>query len=176
MGLARLWSIFNEDSADLLPTADVARIKNSFVEYFGDGHDQPVVKIPLEIVKVGTRLEIIPFQEYQAVGEDEQGRNQEQQAAQRPAPAALRLQANDQRQVIALLQRNQRANDEQFDAIRGTLQRHFEFHQEQYNRIVANQRRYGGSIHSAMARRDRNRQLANNRNANAAAAQAQGQG
>ena len=87
MGLARHWGVFNAETADLLPLADVDRIKREFVGLFGN-HDQPVVKIPLEIVKVGTRLDIIPYQEHQAGGQVA-GSNEEQAQRQHhlwPAP------------------------------------------------------------------------------------------
>jgi hypothetical protein len=55
-GPSKTWGVFNAETADLLPLAMMlTRIKTDFVSYFGN-HDQLVVKVTLEIVKVGTRL------------------------------------------------------------------------------------------------------------------------
>jgi hypothetical protein len=69
MGLARLWSIFDPNASELLPVNDVTRIRDSFKDYFGD-HEEPVVKVHLEVIKIGTRLSIVPFEVHQTGGQE----------------------------------------------------------------------------------------------------------
>jgi len=101
LALARLWAVFNNETTNLLPAPDVARIRHSFGECHGTDHDQPVSKTQLEVVKVA---EIIPIN---PMGQQHQ-QQQEQQG--------VLHQANDNRQLLALVQR---MGSEQHRAVSG---------------------------------------------------------
>jgi len=107
LGLARLWGVYDEDVAALLCPTDVATIKASFGECFGDIDGNPVKKVQLEVLRVGTRLEIMP-----AVQQDNTQPQQQQHA--------LAPQNNDNRQIIAYLQRIEKNQQEQFQLIRNS--------------------------------------------------------
>jgi len=149
LALARPWAMFNNETTNLLPVPDVARIRHSFGEHRGMDHDQPVSKMLLEVAKVGTRLEIIPIN---PMGQQHQ-QQQEQQG--------VSLQANDNRQLLAPVQRMNRNNAEQFQAIRAEQTAQRQWMQQQFSQVNTNQRRCGGTIERASARQHPQRQQAN---------------
>ena len=140
MGLARLWGVFNNDVAALLPAGDVERIRTSYRELYADDDDVPVVKVALEVVQVGTRVELISVPEAPVEQQQQDG--------------AIALQANDTRQLLAAVQRLERTTNEQFALVRQEQQAFRQWSCHQFQRINNNQRRFGGSIESAMARRN----------------------
>jgi len=146
MGLARLWGIYHADVAALLDPTDVARIKASFGEHYGDIDSNPVRKIKMEVLRVGTRLMIIPAV---ASNNQEQPQGQQQQLA---------LQNNDNRQIIAYLQRIEENQQEQFQLVRNSQQELKEWLEQQVQLIINNQRRFGGTIEGTFARNQPRRQ------------------
>jgi len=54
LGLAQLWSNYNEDVAALLSATDIAQIKAHFGGHHGDVDGNPVIKIQLEVLRVRT--------------------------------------------------------------------------------------------------------------------------
>jgi len=142
LGLARLWGIYNEDVAALPSPTDVARIKASFGEHFGDIDGNPVKKVKLEVLRVGTRLEIIPAVET----------NQQPQQQQ-----ALAHQNNDNRQIIAYLQRIEENQQEQFQLIRNSQAEQKQWLEQQVQLIINNQRRFGGTTEGSFARQQPDR-------------------
>lgn len=140
--LAWLWGIYNEDVVALLPATDVARIRASFGEYCGDVEGNPVRKIKLEVLRVGTRLQIVP-----AVDINDQPQQQQQ----------LALQNNDNRQIMAYLQRIEENQQEQFQLIRNAQADQQTWLEKQVQLIINNQRRFGGTIEGSFARNQPNR-------------------
>ena len=138
LGLARLHAVFHSEMSKLLPAEDVARIKHSFGEYYGDVEGNPVEKIGLEIVRVGTRLEIIPHNNV----------NPQQQ----PNDAAATLQASDNRQILAAVLRMERNQEAQLQAIRNEQNAQRQWMEQHFQRVLVNQRKYGGTIESGLAR------------------------
>jgi len=150
LGLARLWGVYNEDVAALLSPTDVARIRASFGEYYGDIDGNPVSKVRLEVVRVGTRLEIIPA----AV-------NNNNNSQEHPQQQQLAMQSNDNRQMLAYLQRIEENQQEQFQLIRNAQVEQRQWLEQQIQLLINNQRRFGGTIEGAFARNQpRRRQLA----------------
>lgn len=105
MGLARLWSVYHDDVAEMLPLLDVTRIKEKFGDYFGDIDGNPVSKIPIEVIRSGDPPQTHIVEVNMNGGE----------AAQLPVGAQLEAYTN--RQVIANLQRLERDLNEQLTQI-----------------------------------------------------------
>lgn len=150
VGLARLWSMFDADASDYLPLQDVARIKHSFGEYFGD-EEEPVIKVPIEVVRVGMRCDFV-----------EVSTNNAPDNGQQPQVAAgLALQQHDMRQLTAAVQQMNRNLEEHLQNVRAEQLAFRTWTEQQFNKVVTNQRRFGGTIEGAMARQNPRRQQLN---------------
>jgi len=139
LALARLWSVFDDNASQLLPEVDVARIRHSF-QGGPDLVGNPVLKTSLEILRVGGRLQTI----------DASAQQQQQQGA--AAAAAQMLRGADTTQLLAYIQRMETRHDQQLQAIRSEQLAFRQWAAEQFQLVISNQRRFGGTIQQSMSR------------------------
>jgi len=145
LALARLWSVFDEGASQLLPEADVARIRHSFQ---GDCEGNPVLKKPLETLRVGGRLQIVDV----TLEQQQQQQQLQQTGAQ---SAAQMLRGADNATLLAYIQRMETNFQQQLQAVRSEQLASRQFNKEQFNLIIANQRRFGGTTPQALSRANR---------------------
>jgi len=125
----------------------VTTTKNSFGELFGDIDGNPVTKIKMEVLRVGTRLEIVPAATTTTT-------NNQPQAER----ATLALHEHENRQMLACLQQICTHQQEQFQLIRNEQADQREWLRQQVQLVLNNQRRFGGTAEGSMARQNPRRQ------------------
>lgn len=157
LALARLWSVFDEGASQLLPEADVARIRHSFQ---GDCEGNPVLKKPLETLRVGGRLQIVDV----TLEQQQQQQQLQQTGAQ---SAAQMLRGADNATLLAYIQRMETNFQQQLQAVRSEQLASRQFNKEQFNLIIANQRRFGGTTPQALSRANPQQQQHRRRHAGA---------
>jgi len=143
LALARLWSVFDDEASQPLPDADVARIRHSFPggqELQGN----PVLKKPLEILRVGGRLQMVDLSLEQ----------QEGQQQQQGASAAQMLRGADDAQLLACIQRMETRHDQQLQATRSEQLAFRQCCKQQFDLLLTNQTRFGGTTQQSLSRGD----------------------
>ena len=103
-----------------------------------------MLKKPLEILRVGGRLQIVDVSLQQQEG-------QQQQAA---ASTAQMLRGADNATLLACIQRMETRHDQQLQAIRSEQLAFRQWAGDQFRLVIANQTRFGGTIQQAMTRGD----------------------
>jgi hypothetical protein len=151
LALAKLWAVFDETASQDLPLVQVERIKHSFTQNFGERETNPVVKVILEILNVNGRLQIVPVANANANNETADGTNQGQQQQEHEPQGHGRGNA----QLMALLQHQHQETLQRLDVMQADAVSQRAWMQQMFNRVITNQRRYGGTVHSAMARSNR---------------------
>lgn len=152
MALAKLWAVFDETAAEDMPLVEVERIKHSFAMNFGERDTNPVVKVLLEVLNVNGRLQVVPVANVNANNNNNQP-NGDAQGQQQQQPQQGQQQANGQ--LMAYMQHQQQENLQRFDMIQAEQQATRAWMQQMFDRVITNQRRYGGTVYSALARGDR---------------------
>jgi len=142
LGAARLWSAFDDEASLLLPQDDVARIRHSFQ---GDIEGNPVTKTPLEIMRVGGRLQIVD------VSLERQQQQQEPTGGQN---AAQMLRGADNATLLACMQCMEASHNQQPHAMRAEQLAHRQWSKQQFDLLIANQQRFGGTTPQALSRQD----------------------
>jgi hypothetical protein len=122
-------------------------------------------KVPLQVINVNDRLDIIE----QGAGNGNNGGAGNLGGAVQVAAVGGRTDG----EVLAYIQRMQQGFDNHLQAIRNEQTNFRQWATEQFSRVVRAQRRYGGTIPSALVRQDRGEQARRNRHETAAAIQAQ---
>ena len=163
LGLAMLHAVFDVNVSEFLPAIDVDRIRTNFVRVHGEVDGNPVIKVPLRILGNDGDLDIVEVRQ----GEQQQQQQQQQQQGQQQ-----HHQTTDPAATIAYMQRMERNMKQELRAIRSEQTAARAWMKEQFDRVVSNQRRFGGTIGQALARQHQGRQA---RNRQHAAAQAQQQ-
>jgi hypothetical protein len=152
MGLAKLWAVFDTTASEELPLSECERIKHSFGVAFGARETNPVAKVALEVLNVNARLQIVAVATANNNNDAAAGQPQQQQQQEVQQPA--RAQGNSNAQLLAYIQHVEQGIMQRFDMIHAEQQAQRAWHNQMYDRIITNQRRYGGTIYSAMARGD----------------------
>jgi hypothetical protein len=141
-----LMSTASED----MPLAEVERIKHNFEMNFVERVANPVVKVLLEVLNVNERLQVVP-----AANNNENlpnGAKQVQQQHQQ-SPQQQQLQGQQaNRQLLAYIQHVQQENLQWFDMIQAEQQATRAWMQQMFDRVITNQRHYGGTVYSSLAR------------------------
>jgi hypothetical protein len=156
--LAKLWAVFDETAAEDLPLAEVERIKHSFAQNFGERDGNPVVKIQLEIMNVNGNLQVVAS----AANTNDRidtNNNANDAINAGPQPQAQPQQQQQQRgavtQILSLVQHNHQESIQRFELMQAEIVAQRAWMQQMFDRVITNQRRYGGTVHSAFARSNR---------------------
>jgi hypothetical protein len=154
MALAKLWAAFDDQACEELPLNEVGRIREEFNQAYGaiEGGN-PVTKVRLQVLNVDGRLQVVAASanvnndngEGDGNGEGEQQQQEAQHHTNNRDAMAL---SNHHHQEV--LQRLDMLQAEQ-QAMRGWMQ-------QMFDRVITNQRRYGGTVHSSFARGNRQEQ------------------
>jgi hypothetical protein len=153
MALAKLWAVFDDAACEELPVAEVGRIRHAYTQTFGAIDGNPVVKVRQRVLNVDGRLEIVVAGNTSMVddGEGEEQREPRQQHQQQDGTMNNgNMMALSQHQHQELLQR--------LDMLQAEQQAQRAWMQQMFDRVITNQRRYGGTVHSSFARGNRQEQ------------------
>ncbi|CAB9509204.1 unknown protein [Seminavis robusta] len=140
LALATLWACYDTAASEYLPAGN------------------PVEKIQIKVISINRGLDIV-----------DAGTNQEAEAA---AATGNGTANNDTMQVsrdnwntlVSLVRRQEEINQEHFQAIKAQQAADRQWMGQQFDRVVNNQRRFGGTIESAFQRQDPVRQARNRQN------------
>ena len=166
MALCFLWAVFDTDTLDYLPAVDVDRIKTDFTRTFGAVEGNPVKKIKITVVKVNGSLDIV-----------EVGGSNSQRApdgtwnnavnAGVVSPAGV----GTSHETLGYLQRMERTLAAELQAIRNEQASCRQWIGQLIDKVIVNQRRFGGTIGQALKRQNQERQARNRAHAAATVAQ-----
>ena len=141
MALCYLWAVFDQETSEFLCPIDVDRIRTNFQRLHGDVEGNPVAKIKLSIVKLNGSLDIIELSD----GAPPNAGNQTVVAAAVP-------QAGNSNEVLGYMQRVERSITGELQAIRNEQASARRWMGEQIDKVIVNQRRFGGTIGQALNR------------------------
>ena len=154
MGLCFLWAVFDEETSAYLDPTTVDRIRSNFQRLHGLIEGNPVTKTKLSVVKINGSLDIIPLSDSCArASRSHQGAHEEGGDGHSPAGVADA--------TLGYLQRLERSMTGELQAIRGEQASVRRWLGDQMDRVVTNQRRFGGTIGQAFARQSATRQAQN---------------
>jgi hypothetical protein len=158
LALAKLWAVFDETASEDLPLAEVERVKHSFAQNFGDRDGNPVVKIQLEIINVNGNLQIVAAANNNDTNNDgNAGDNAgpQQQQQQQQQQQGNQSRRNAQTQMMSLFQHQHQETLQRLEVMQADIVAQRAWMQQMFDRVITNQRRYGGTVHSAFARSNR---------------------
>jgi hypothetical protein len=153
MALTKLWAVFDDAASQELPLAECKRIKHSFVTVYGNLNNNPVMKVALEIMNVDGRLRIVA-----GVNNAINNLNNDGQQQQQPMNGNI----NNNPQLLALVQHNHQEVIQRIDMVQAEQQAQQAWMQQMFDRVITNQRGFGGTVYSAMATGDRQEQQRRN--------------
>ncbi|CAB9500102.1 unknown protein [Seminavis robusta] len=147
----------------LLFTEQVDRVRTNFNQLKPNFEGNPVEKIPLKVLRVNKSVDIVeaPTGEAAIPGEAAEGQGQ------------VSVSREDLNHVLSHVQRLEQTVEQQFTALRAEQTSLRAWQQQQFDRVVLNQRRFGGSIESALGRQDPTRRRQRSEHAEAEARQRQ---
>ena len=148
MGLCFLYAVFDEETAAYLNPVDVDRIRTNFQRLHGNVEGNPVKKIRISVVKNNGSLDIVELSD--GNGAPPTGST----GAHTPA-------GGDSNEVLGYVQRMERSTTGELQAIRNEQASSRRWIGEQVDRMVRNQRRFGGTIGQALNRQSASRQALN---------------
>ena len=176
MGLAKLWAVFDDAVCENLPLDEVGRIREAYKQAYGEPERNPVKKVRLEILNFDGYLNIVTAinnddNENNVDNENNDGgdngnngnNNQPQQQQQREGNV-------NNGQLMAFVQHQHQEVLQRLDMIQADQQSMRGWMQQMFDRVVTNQRRYGGTVHSTFARSNRQEQQRRDLQEHAAAA------
>ena len=161
LGMAYLWAVFDETAREFLPAVEVERIRHSYKQTHPNIEGNPVEKVKLAIVELDE--EEVDIAEIRTDNEDVE-MEEMQEAAVAVEARRTQVQRNTGQQLVTneqLLQfmRQERRERKIFEsAIRRKIGEIKPWAKEEFNKVITNQRRFGGTIHQAFARQDPGRQ------------------
>ena len=152
MAMAKLWAVFDDDACEELPLEEVGRIREAYNQAYGAPEGNPVAKVRLEVLNVDGNLQVVPAVNTNLNNNNVDGQQQEQQQPQQ------RQGNTNNGQVMALSQHQHQEVLQRLDMIQADQQAMRAWMQQMFDRVITNQRRYGGTVHSAFARSNRQEQ------------------
>jgi hypothetical protein len=151
MALAKLWAVFDTAASEEILLEEVGRIRDAYNQAYGQIDGNPVKKVRLQILNVDGRLQVVVAanhangnNEGDGVDGQQQQQLQQQQQTNINNGESMALSGHHHQEV---LQRLDMLQAEQ-QAMRGWMQ-------QMFDRVITNQRRYGGTVHSSFARANR---------------------
>jgi hypothetical protein len=157
MALAKLWAVFDDTAYEELPLQEAGRIREAFNQSYGaiEGGN-PVTKVRLQVLNVDGRLQVVPAAgndngdgSGEGIGNGEQQNQQQQQQVPR---------YTNNRETLALSQHHHQEVMQRLDMLQAEQQAMRGWMQQMFDRVITNQRRYGGTVHSSFARGNRQEQ------------------
>jgi hypothetical protein len=153
MALAKLWAVFDDTACEELPLHEVGRIREAFNQAYGAIEGNPVMKVRLQVLNVDGHLQVVPAANGNDNGEgDGNGEQQQQQQQQQEQ------RESNNRETLALSQHHHQEVLQRLDMLQAEQQATRAWMQQMFDRVITNQRRYGGTVHSSFARGNRQEQ------------------
>ena len=150
MALSYLWAVFDQETADYLNPVDVDRVRTNFQRLHGPVDSNPVKKTKIAVVKINGSLDIVELDSARQASGDQQG-----------APSTPGTLAGNTNEILGYMQRMERSVVGELQAIRAEQSGYRRWVSDQFDRMVRNQRRFGGTIGQALSRQDPARQARN---------------
>jgi hypothetical protein len=153
MVLAKLWAVFDDRACEELPMQEVGRIRDAYHQAHGQIDGNPVTKVRLRILNVDGRLQVVVATRNSNLeveieeNEEQQQEELQQQGQQQGTGEAMALSEHHHQEVLQRL-----------DMLQAEQQAMRQWMQQMFDRVVTNQRRYGGTVHSSFARANRQEQ------------------
>ena len=164
MALCYLWAVFDPENSEYLPAVDVDRIKTAFASTYGAAAVEvnPVKKIKISVVKINGTLDIVDIDTDRAPGTTAGA-----SAVNPVSPAGI----GNSHEMLGYLQRMERSLAGELQSVRVEQAASRKWMGEQIDKVITNQRRFGGTIGQALNRQSQQRQARNRSHAAAVATQ-----
>jgi hypothetical protein len=156
MALAKLWAVFDDAACEEIALEEVGRIREAYRQAFGEPENNPIIKVRLEILNVDGRLQVVMAANASANNNGDNGEQEEGQEQQEQQDQGNRNVNNGQ--VMALSQYQHQELLGRLDMLQAEQQAQRAWMQQMFDRVITNQQCYGGTVHSAFARADRQEQ------------------
>jgi hypothetical protein len=156
MALAKLWAVFDDAACEELPVVDVGRIRHAYTQTYGAIEGNPVVKVRLRVLNVDGRLQIVAAVNSSTVDDGEAEGQHEHEPPQHQHQHQDATMNNGE--MMALSQHQHQEILQRIDMLQAEQQAQRAWMQQMFDRVITNQRRYGGTVHSSFARGNRQEQ------------------
>jgi hypothetical protein len=156
MALAKLWAVFDDAASEELLLEDVGRIREAYNQAFGQIDGNPVTKIRLQVLNVDGRLQVVEALA-NVNGNANGNANANANGIQQQQHQQL-LQQQEQPGNMALSQHYHQEILQRMDMMQAEVLSMRGWMQQMFDRVITNQRRYGGTVHSSFARGNRQEQ------------------